>query len=194
MQYRKIDVFKDNDRIEIIFRGMRVVQVGIKADGTPIVSIPNEHEVDLDQDLGLDLVPFDADVIVRRPAPTMPTLREYVPTFDRTAIEDVEETLTFQRSARHARDELTRNDDHLMSTEVRNALNAILDSYIDEPVQSRTRTAQITREIAERFEFPKYAVAGVRAALTKGTYGDFDDLVSARRRARVVRVRTMEES
>lgn len=193
MQYRKVDVFKDDNRIEIIFRGMRVVQVGIRSDGTPIVSIPNEDEVELDQDLGIDLVPFDADVVVRRPSPEWTIQQEYVPTFDRTAIEDVEETLTFQRVRNTNRNE-TVSDDHLLSTEVRNALNAILDSYIDEPVQSRARTAAITRDIAERFEYPKYAIAGVRAALTKGIYGDFDDLVSARRRHRVVRVQIVEES
>lgn len=187
MLYRKVEIFKDDNRIDVLFRGIRIVQIGITEAGQAIIALPNEEQILLDNDLGVDLMPFDADVITRQ-RPT--TWTNDLPTFNRLTIEDVNETLTFTRTDRNSHSE--QSDEHLVSTEVRTALNAILDSYLDEPVQSRTRTAQITKDIAQRFDYPKYAVAGVRAALTKGIYGEFDELLAHRRQQRTRIVRTIE--
>lgn len=188
MLYRKMEIFKDDTRIDILYRGMRIVQVGINADNQAIVAIPNSEEIVLDENLGMHLLPFDADVITRR---ITSEWNEPLPTFDRLAIEEVQETLTFQRAPR-ANQNLEVSGEHLLNVEVRNALNAILDSYVDEPVQSKRRTAEITNEIAERFDYPKYAVAGVRAALTKGIYGNFDELLAHRRVAKTRIARVVE--
>lgn len=64
-------------------------------------------------------------------------------------------------------------------------LEAILDSLIDHPNQISSFRAAETRRIAEEFGVRMYAVAGVRAALTKGIYGDTaENLVKARRALR----------
>lgn len=57
---------------------------------------------------------------------------------------------------------------------------SILDSWLDEPDQTKKRTAEITAEIATQLHANKWTIAGVRAALTKGIYGDKDHLLQAR--------------
>lgn len=57
---------------------------------------------------------------------------------------------------------------------------SILDSWLDEPDQTKKRTAEITAEIATKLHANKWTIAGVRAALTKGIYGERDQLLQAR--------------
>lgn len=61
---------------------------------------------------------------------------------------------------------------------------AILDSLLDNPGQSKVFTQAETRRIAKKYKEGVFVVAGVRAALTRGTYGDQAKLLESRRRER----------
>jgi hypothetical protein len=75
-----------------------------------------------------------------------------------------------------------------MSESVRDkVLNALLDSLLAHPDQSTSFRAAETRRIAEKFGEPLYAVAGVRANYTRGSYGTPAKLLDERRRARKAR-------
>lgn len=63
-------------------------------------------------------------------------------------------------------------------------LNAILDSLIDNPDQSRAFRQAETARIAKKFKEGLFVVAGVRAALTRGSYGDESRLIAKRKRQR----------
>jgi hypothetical protein len=60
--------------------------------------------------------------------------------------------------------------------------NDILDSEIKNPKQSESERAAETARIARKRKVTKMQVAGVRAALSSGTYGERSKLVARRKR------------
>jgi hypothetical protein len=61
---------------------------------------------------------------------------------------------------------------------------AILDSHLDEPNQSKKRTAEITEQLVTKLNAAKWTIAGVRAAMTRGVYGSKDVLLQERAKQR----------
>lgn len=60
-------------------------------------------------------------------------------------------------------------------------LIAILDSIILNPFQTKAERVEETLRIAQELNERKFAVAGVRAALARGTYGDATKLIRNRK-------------
>lgn len=67
-------------------------------------------------------------------------------------------------------------------------LQAILDSLVRHPNQTKPFQAKETERIAQELDVRKFAVAGVRAALTKGMYGDTTENLVAAHAVKVARV------
>lgn len=88
------------------------------------------------------------------------------------------------RASRAVRRNTDGGADNISERQRDKVLNALLDSLLDDPQQSKTAQASETRRIASKFGEPLFAVAGVRAALTKGSYGEPAKLLAARRRFR----------
>ena len=71
----------------------------------------------------------------------------------------------------------------LTPARVNTIVNDLLDSFIAQRKQSDEDMAKVTRSIARRRRVSVQQVAGVRAALTRGSYGDLAKLLRARKRA-----------
>lgn len=74
--------------------------------------------------------------------------------------------------------------DTIAETQRDKVLNAILDSLLDHPDQDKTFTSTETKRIAKKYNQGHMQVAGVRANLTRGSYGDLDKMLRSRRRQR----------
>lgn len=74
--------------------------------------------------------------------------------------------------------------DHINHSERDAILSHVLDSLIDEPNATKKRSAQISKEIAEKLGVKPMAVAGVKANLARGVYGDVQSIISYRSKHR----------
>lgn len=150
-----------------------VCRIGVNRHDQPVVILSSSAFADIDL-READVVPDDlVDLTsIARIAPKIEDEESAAmpfPLFERTTL------------VGRAREKEALFDDRDRIRDSDPILTAILDSWVREPGQSKTRTGQISEEIANEFGVKKMAVAGVRAALSRGVYGDFDELVKVRR-------------
>ncbi len=70
----------------------------------------------------------------------------------------------------------------LSATRVQTVVNDLIASLAANPSQTPTERAEITGKIARRRRLTTQQVAGVRASLTRGSYGDPARLIRAWKR------------
>lgn len=162
--------------INIHLGGATVCQFGIGEDGGVILAFPNKFTLSnialRDGTMqGVTLRPLRAAMVYQETEPDMA-----LPRYQRTMIEA-------PRAPSVVRVRVSENG-KVAKRDVEDVVEALVQSLVDEPNQTKTRQAAISREIAQRMGIQVMSIAGIRASLTKNAYGDLEDMKRAVQRAR----------
>lgn len=158
--------------VNVHMKGVSVCQFGVDTDGKILLAFPNTlilDTIDLVEGsiVRRNLSPLEAEMIYQEMDPALA-----IPRYNRTKI-GAPTPPTRQRIR------VTENGQTISSSTVEGLIEAIVASYIEEPRQTKKRTAQITKELSERFAVPVMSIAGVRAALTRGAYNSsLDEMIT----------------
>lgn len=171
MRYDELEIAISAQKVEIWHQGRCMASMGVTEDGFVLAS-NNTVRTGLPY---LQLGKIDVSILVKEEEPAV-GLPRYTKKKAKT------EVIKAPRAAKRAG--ATVAVDNIDAFKRDQVLNAILDSIIDRPDQKPAFRASETKRIAAEFSEPLFAVAGVRAALTRGTYGDPDEVLSKRKRQR----------
>lgn len=169
----KLEVYVSETRLTIA-KGHTIAEFSIDADRQLHVRVPPEviGEVVWETDVVLAATPLQVDVIVYEKedsAVALPRTRAQ----RKTA---TTETIRPARRAKPSRTYLSRTDG-ITDPQKEKVLNMVLRSLKRNPHQSRAEVAAESHRIADACGVGVMAVAGVRANLTRGAYGDPKKLI-----------------
>lgn len=158
--------------INVHVMGASVCQFGVTPDGRIVLAFPSSAVYD-------QMELFEGSIVRAQLQPLQVTM----------VFQEMDDDLAIPRYRRQhiapeappqrRRVRVTEGGQSIASGEVTELVEAICQSYVEEPNQTKMRTAAITKELSQRFGIPVMSIAGVRANLTRGTYGDFNTMVAA---------------
>lgn len=185
LSYTDIELYMHKDRIEVFYKSQHYASIAIREGNQMVISFSEQKQNEIELTCGSlsnesDLLSLDIFTLVTE------VIQEVaLPRSVRIKREPVKTTVISPGRVVAKRD--GGNDpspDHIAEGQRDSVLTSILDSMLDTPNQSKAFRVEETKRIAARFDEPIMAVAGVRANLTRGSYGDVDNLLTKRRRAR----------
>lgn len=171
--YSNIEILVREKQIEIWYHHRHYLSIGIQPGDRPFLMDARRYdEIDLVDNLPLSLNKLDVDLTVgERDIMGLVKNRTSKATTQRIEVSRApvvpQQGETIPRVNEYVRDHI---------------LSEILDSLARYPHQTRKETVQETERIARTYKEGKYVVAGIRANLTRGTYGDSEKLIAQRRR------------
>lgn len=174
--YTEIELIVHDTSVEVWRRAKQVVSFAVNGAGGLCFMLRDTADMEWVQHLPLDRKNLDVYLVRYH--------KEGIMALPRTVKEPVQTTVVKARRKTAGPGPDTVNVDHIPESKRDQVLGAILDSMIDQPDQTRSQIADIGIAIAERYGERKMAVAGVRANLTRGAYGDIKILISNRIKSR----------
>lgn len=167
--YRNIEIWVNDDRISVSFRGRTVTEFCIEKNSSKLFR-RNVEDDEIIQDFSgslIDLEKISVDVITfENSKDTFMALPKAHRRVAKT------EKITPAKAAKRV--DHDRNFDSISDTESKLILNEILASLKNNPHQTKTERSKETHRIAAKLNVKPMAVAGVRANMTRGVYGKID--------------------
>lgn len=154
--------------VNLHFEGASICCIAIDNNGRPVFAFPNTMMRPAVRTIEGSLIKkdcrlLDVTMVYQETEPDMA-----LPRFQRAAIRAP--TTPSKIRVR------VREGGKMAKQDVEDIVARVVQSFIDEPQQSKKRTAEITRTIAAQTGIPVMSIAGVRAALSKDMYGDFEEM------------------
>lgn len=174
-----IELWVSEHSVAIFHRSKLVARVAVGTDGVPILNVlPADDEAVryvASMPLGEEVRRLDVMTSVLEQLP-----EESVALPRRQRYKTRTETITAPRATKARRRSL-QNVDTIAAEESSAILTKILDSLLENPTPTKAETAAVSKAIAAEVGVGLYQVAGVRANLTRGTYGRVSTLLRKRR-------------
>lgn len=164
----KVEVVVNNEKITICFRGRNIAEFGIDPQSGKILRKLNDTDVSENVNHVLfNLSPVSVDVITfEDPKDSFMAL----PKAHRRAAAN--ETIAARKSDK--RHNYERDFDSVSDSEAKSILHEIIGSLRNNPHQTKAERSKETHRIATKLGVKPMSVAGVRANMTRGVYGNID--------------------
>lgn len=183
-KYTEVELCCFDDRVEVWYKGRHWLSFAVGDEGNVEIAMSDERfdAATFAAHLPLALQHLDISIVTRErlgvDTMALPKLKKTPATDDKILARRAQprsaDSVGVEVVERHTRDRI---------------LNDILDSWIDHPTQTKAETVAETKRLADKYEEGLFVVAGVRAALTRGSYGDYGALLSKRRAQRAADAR-----
>lgn len=181
-QYSEIELVVHDSSIEVYFRGRHYLSLAIKEESGQLALAWCRDDIEfIEGYLGSGLRALDVYITtLDRPLEGSMAL----PKYQKEKVDETRPRVIKARRKPKTGSGGNSGPDAIAETDRDKVLNAILDSLLDHPDQDNEFTRAETKRIATKHKVGHMQVAGVRAAFTKGSYGEPERELRRRRRQR----------
>lgn len=182
MEFTEVELVIKDTRVELWYQSRHQATIVVQDSGELTLCLHGKELTLTDQSLHLGVKKLDVYTLIKEEdqgsiVPIIPKRKELA----RTRV---------VKASRAPKPTSSSSTDSIETHSRDKVLDAILDSLLDHPEQTKSFTSAETRRIAKKYDQGVYVVAGVRANLTRGSYGDLNKVLDTRRRQRLAASRT----